>query len=452
MFQTIKKAFQIEDIRKRLFYTFLMLVVVRLGSELPTPGVDPSYIKDFFANQTGEAMNFFDAFTGGSFTSMSVFALSITPYITSSIIMQLLTIAIPKLEEMQKEGEDGRKKIAAITRYVTVALALIESTAMAVGFGRQGLLVDYTWYNAAIVILTLTAGSAFLMWIGERITEKGVGNGISIVLLINIISRVPDDFVSLYTQFVSGKSIARGVLAALIIVAIVVLVVVFVIILQDGERRIAVQYSQKVQGRKTYGGQSTHIPLKVNTAGVIPIIFASSLMQFPVVIASFLNKDSGTGIGSQILKGMSSSNWCNPEQPIYSIGLIVYILLTVFFAYFYTSITFNPLEIANNMKKSGGFIPGIRPGKSTVEYLQKILNYIIFIGACGLIIVQVIPFFFNGVFGASVSFGGTSIIIIVGVVLETLKQIESQMLVRNYKGFLNSDKSFSVSGNSFLGY
>ena len=263
-----------------------MLVVVRLGSQLPTPGVDPTYIQEFFANQTGDAFNFFDAFTGGSFTQMSVFALSITPYITSSIIMQLLTIAIPKLEEMQKEGEDGRKKIAAITRYVTVALALIESIAMAVGFGRQGLLVEYNFVNAAIVVCTLTAGSAFLMWIGERITEKGVGNGISIVLLINIVSRVPDDFVQLYEQFIKGKNLAKGGLAGIVILAVLLVVIVFVIILQGGERKIAVQYSQKVQGRKTYGGQSTHIPLKVNTAGVIPIIFASSLMQFPIVIAS----------------------------------------------------------------------------------------------------------------------------------------------------------------------
>ena len=437
MLQTIRKAFQIEDIRKRLFYTFIMLIVVRLGSELPTPGVNPEYIQGFFENQTGDAFNFFNAFTGGSFTQMSVFALSITPYITSSIIMQLLTIAIPKLEEMQKEGEDGRKKIMAITRYVTVGLALFESTAMAIGFGKRGLLEEYNFVNAAIVVLTLTAGSAFLMWVGERITEKGVGNGISIVLLINIISRMPDDFTTLFEQFIKGKTIAKGALAAVIIVAIILAVVVFVIILQDGQRRIAVQYSQKVQGRKMFGGQSTHIPLKINTAGVIPVIFASSLMQMPVIIASFLGKGNGTGIGSQILKGMSSSNWCNPDQPIYSIGLVVYILLTIFFAYFYTSITFNPLEIANNMKKSGGFIPGIRPGKPTVDYLQNILNYIIFIGACGLVIVQVIPFFFNGVFGANVSFGGTSLIIIVGVVLETIKQIESQMLVRNYTGFLN---------------
>lgn len=450
MLKTVRRAFQIEDIRKRLFYTVLMLIVVRLGSELPTPGVNPDYIKNFFANQTGDAFNFFDAFTGGSFTQMSVFALSITPYITSSIIMQLLTIAIPKLEEMQKEGEDGRKKIAAITRYVTVALALIESTAMAVGFGRQGLLVKYNFVNAAIVVCTLTAGSALLMWIGERITEKGVGNGISIVLLINIISRVPDDFVTLYEQFVKGKNLAKGGLAAIIILAVVLAVIVFVIILQGGERRIAVQYSKKVQGRKTYGGQSTHIPLRVNTAGVIPVIFASSLMQFPGIIASFLGKGNGTGIGSQILRGMNSNNWCNPNYPVYSIGLIVYIILTIFFAYFYTSITFNPLEIANNMKKNGGFIPGIRPGKPTVEYLQKILNYIIFIGACGLVIVQIIPYFFNGVFNANVSFGGTSLIIIVGVVLETIKQIESQMLVRNYTGFLNN--TGSSMKNSFLGY
>lgn len=438
MLQTFRKAFQIEDIRKKILYTLMMIFVVRLGSQLPTPGVNPTYIKQFFESVSGDTFNFFNAFTGGSFETMSIFALSITPYITSSIIIQLLTIAIPKLEEMQKDGEDGRKKIATMTRYVTVILALIESTAMAVGFGRQGLLVKYNFVNAAIVVLTLTAGSAFLMWVGERITEKGVGNGISIVLLVNILSRVPNDLTGLYEQFVKGKGLASGGLAAIVILAIILVLVVFTIILQDGERRIPVQYSQKMQGRRTVGGQSTNIPLKVNTAGVIPIIFASSIMQFPIIIASFLGKGNGTGIGSEILRGMNSGNWCNPSNPKYSIGLVVYIVLTIFFAYFYTSITFNPLEIANNMKKSGGFIPGIRPGKPTSDYLTKILNYIIFIGACGLVIIQVIPFFFNGVFGASVSFGGTSLIIIIGVVLETIKQIESQMLVRNYTGFLNN--------------
>lgn len=438
MLETFRRAFGIKDIRKKIGYTFLMLIVIRLGSELPTPGVDPTYIKEFFAQNTGEAFNLINAFTGGSLERFSIFALSITPYITSSIIMQLLTIAIPKLEEMQKEGEDGRKKIVALTRYLTVVLALIESTAMAVGFGRQGLLKEYNFVNAAIVVLTLTAGSAFLMWIGERITEKGVGNGISIVLVINILSRVPSDMTTLFNQFVKGKSLASGGLAVLIILAIIVAMVVFVILLQDGQRKISVQYSQKIAGRKTFGGQSTHIPLKVNTAGVIPIIFASSLMQFPIVIASFLGKGNGSGIGSEILRGMNQGNWLNPDQIKYSWGLIVYIVLTVFFAYFYTSITFNPLEIANNMKKSGGFIPGIRPGKPTVEYLTKRLNYIIFIGACGLVVVQVVPIFFNGWFGANVSFGGTSLIIIASVILETLKQIESQMLVRNYKGFLSN--------------
>lgn len=440
MLKTFRKAFQIEEIRKKITYTFLMLIVVRFGSQLPTPGVNPEYIKNFFASQTGEAFNFFNAFTGGSFEQMSVFALSISPYITSSIIMQLLTIAIPKLEEMHKDGEEGRKKINTITRYVTVILALIQATAMTVGFGRSGLLVEYNFVNAAIVVLTLTAGSAFLMWVGERITEKGIGNGISMILLINILSRIPSDFLSLYNQFMKGKEIWKAALAAVIILAIILFVVIFVIMLQDGQRKIAVQYSQKVQGRKTVGGQSSHIPLKVNTAGVVPVIFASSLMQFPIIIASFLGKNGGDGIGGAILNGLNSNNWCNPKEIQHSWGLIIYIILTIAFAYFYTSITFNPMEVANNLKKNGGFVPGIRPGKPTVDYLAKILKYIIFIGAIGLVIVQVIPFIFNGWLSASVSFGGTSLIIIVGVVLETLQQMESQMLVRNYKGFLNSGK------------
>ena len=284
MLKTVRRAFRIDDIRRRILYTFAMLIVVRLGSVLPTPGVDPAFIQQFVETNLGDAFNLIEAFTGGSLSRFSIFALSITPYITSSIIMQLLTIAIPKLEEMQKEGEEGRKKIAAITRYVTVALALIESTALAVGFGRQGLLEEYNFVSCAIVVCTLTAGSAFLMWIGERITENGVGNGISIVLLINILSRVPSDLTQLYQQFVSGKKLAVAVLAAVVIIAIILAVVIFVVILQSGERRIAVQYSKKVQGRKTYGGQSTHIPLRVNTAGVIPVIFASSLMQTPIVI------------------------------------------------------------------------------------------------------------------------------------------------------------------------
>lgn len=436
MLTTLKNAFKIKEIRDGLIFTFLMLIVIRFGSQLPVPGVDSEQFTQWFQAQTGGAFNFFDAFTGGSFEKMSVFALNITPYITSSIIMQLLTIAIPKLEEMQKDGEDGRKKIASITRYVTVGLALIESTAMAIGFGNQNLLREYNVLNVITVIAALTAGSAFLMWIGERITEKGVGNGISIVLIINIISRLPDDFSSLYDQFVKGKSIPLAVVAACVIIAIVLAMIVFVVILNSGVRKIPVQYAKKIQGNKMVGGQMTFLPLKVNTAGVIPIIFASSLMQFPIIISTLL-RYNGTGVWRQILNGLNQDNWCNPNQLVYSIGLVVYIVLTVFFAYFYTSLTFNPLEIANNMKKQGGFIPGIRPGKPTSDYLTKVLNAIIFIGAVGLVIIAVVPFFFNGVFNASVSFGGTSLIIIVSVVLETMKQIESKMLVRNYKGFLN---------------
>ncbi|MCR5216739.1 MAG: preprotein translocase subunit SecY [Lachnospiraceae bacterium] len=436
MLKTLRDAFKVKELRNKIFYTFLMLVVIRIGSLLPIPGVDTTYFNSLF-DQSNDAFEVLNAFTGGSFLQMSVFALSITPYITSSIIMQLMTIAIPKLEEMQKEGEDGRKKIAEITRYVTVALALFESVVMAIGFGSSGLIKNYAAmstgarvWSVIIIICCLTAGSALLMWIGENITEKGVGNGISIVLLFNIVSRIPEDMYTLFANFVFNQEVARGVLAALIIIAVIVVMVVLVCILQDAVRKIPVQYSQKVVGRKSMGGNSSVIPLKVNTAGVIPVIFASSLLSTPIIIAQFL------GYTAEWTRYLSSSYWCNPQYPKYTIGLVVYIVLVVFFAYFYTSITFNPLEVANNLKKSGGFIPGIRPGKPTSDKLNELLNYIVFIGAIGLIIVCVIPIVISGVFKASVSFSGTSLIIIVGVVLETLKSIESQMVVRTYKGFL----------------
>ena len=437
MLETVRNAFKLKEIRSRIIYTLLMLVVVRIGTQLPIPGVNGSYFSEWFSGNSGSAFGFFDAITGGSFEKMSVFALNITPYITSSIIIQLLTIAIPKLEELQKDGEEGRKKMTAITRYLTVALALMESLAMAIGFGKSGLLLEYNALNIITAVVTLTAGSTVIMWIGERITENGVGNGISIVLTINIISRIPQDLTLLFEQFVKGKEIAFQVLNLAIIIAIIVALTVLTVTLQGAERRIPVQYSRKVQGRKQIGGQSSYIPLKVNTAGVIPIIFAQSLFMFPLIIMQLLGKSGGNGIGGTILKMLNQSNWCDFNEPIYSIGLIVYIVLVIAFAYFYTSITFNPLEIADNMKKQGGFIPGIRPGKPTSDYLTKILNYIIFIGAVGLVIVAVIPIFFEGAFNASISFGGTSLIIIVGVIIETLKQIESRMLVRNYKGFLN---------------
>ncbi|ROR31680.1 protein translocase subunit secY/sec61 alpha [Mobilisporobacter senegalensis] len=439
MLKTLRNALKIKDIRTKLLYTFMALIVVRIGSQLPIPGVNTEYFAQFFATQS--SLGFFDALTGGSFTTMSIFALGITPYITSSIIMQLLTIAIPKLEEIQKDGEDGRKKIAEYTRYVTVALAVIEGLAMAIGFGNQGLLTEgITFFSVAVTVTTLTAGSAFLMWLGENITEKGVGNGISIILLINIVSRIPQDMLGLYNQFIGNTTILKAVIAAIVIIAVIVGMVLFIIIIQNGQRKIPVQYAKKVQGRKMVGGQSSSIPLKVNTAGVIPVIFASSIMQFPIVIANFIGTGEGDGIGSKILKVLNQGEWCDFSsfsEFKYTLGLVFYIVLIIFFAYFYTSVTFNPIEVANNMKKQGGFIPGIRPGRPTTDYLTKVLNNIIFIGAAGLTIVAVVPIFFSGAFGANVSFSGTSLIIIVGVVLETMKQIESQMLVRHYKGFLN---------------
>ncbi|HIT13783.1 MAG TPA: preprotein translocase subunit SecY [Candidatus Scatomonas merdigallinarum] len=434
MFKTLRDAFRIKEVRRRILYVVLMLVVIRLGSQIPVPGVNTDFFNSFLNNGT-DAFSFLNAFTGGGFTNFSIFALSITPYITSSIIIQLLTIAIPKLEEMQRDGAEGRKKINKITRYLTVGLALFESLAMAIGFGNQ-LILEVNAVNIIVVAVSLTAGSAFLMWVGEQINDKGIGNGISMVLLINILSRVPQDMITLYQNFVAGRTIAKAALAWVIIAAIILALIFMVLVLNGAERRIPVQYSKKMVGRKLVGGQSSHIPLKVNTAGVIPIIFASSIMSLPGIIVTFTGKTPG-GWGGKIINMFSSSNWFNPQDWLSSLGLILYVVLVIFFAYFYTSITFNPIEVADNMKKQGGFIPGIRPGKATVDYLNSVLKYVIFIGAAGLTIVAVIPFFFNGMFSAQVSFGGTSLIIIVSVILETMKQMESMMLVRNYKGFLN---------------
>ena len=437
MSNAVVSAFKNKQLRKKLLFTTLILIVVRFGSQLPIPEIDSAQISAYLKSTLGDSFSLLNSFTGGSFMQMSVFALSVTPYITSSIIMQLMTIVIPALEEMQKDGEDGRKRMAKITRYVTVVLAIIEGAGLAIGFANQGALgTDYTTFTIVTMIIALTAGAVLVMWLGERITESGIGNGISIILLVNIVSGMPGDFTSLYNQFMKGKQIGPALIAGCVIVGVVLAVVVFVIVLSDAERHIPVQYSKKMQGRKLVGGQQSKIPLKVNTAGVIPIIFASSIMQFPIMLQNVLKYENNGFIG-KALTSLNSSTWFDASHPKRSIGLLIYIVLVVLFAYFYTSITFNPLEISNNMKKQGGFIPGIRPGKPTVDYLNKILKYIKFIGAAGLTIVAVVPFFFNGVFGASVSFGGTSIIIVVGVILETIKQIQSQLLVQNYSGFLS---------------
>jgi preprotein translocase subunit SecY len=443
MIKTFINALKVPEIRKRLLFTCFCIVIVRLGCLIPVPVINQLLFKNWLeTNQL--SLGFLDTLTGGSFSEMSIFALNISPYINASIIMQLLTIAIPKLEEMQKDGEDGRQKINQISRYLTIVLAMIESTAMAISFGNSGYFVSggTTFREVAIMVVAFTAGTAFLMWLGERITERGLGNGISIILLINIVARLPIDVKTRYTRFVSGaSSVITGIIGAIVIIAIITGMVALIVLLQDAERRIPVQYARKIQGRKMVGGQASSIPLKVNTSGVIPVIFAMSLLQFPIIFSSFfgVTPSRTQGVWPKILYLFSQNKWFNTSEGefIYTLGVLIYIALIIFFAYFYTAVTFNPIEIANNLKKQSGFIPGIRPGKPTSDYLTRILNYIIFIGACGLTIVGVLPYVFNGLFGASVSFGGTSLIIIVSVILETIKQIESQMLVRNYKGFLN---------------
>lgn len=435
MFETLRNALKVKDIRKRLLFTLVVLVICRLGSQLPIPGIDTDTISQYLNSLLGDSFNLLNSFTGGSFESMSLFALNVTPYITASIIIQLLTIAIPALEELYRDGEDGRKKINNITRFVTLALSVLESAGLAIDFGKQGLLSNYGPLIVIEMIVCLTAGSVFVMWLGEQITDKGVGNGISIILLCNIVSRMPSDLFNLYQKFMECKQISNVIIAGVIIFLVILGTIIFTIVLNDAERRIPVQYSRKIQGGSQLGGLGSTLPVKVNTANVMPIIFSSSLLQFPLVIKQLVGANP-KGTAGFIFNALNQSNWCNPDHWNWSIGLIVYLLLNVVFAYFYTSITFNPLEISNNMKKQGGYIPGVRPGKATVDYLNSILTYIIFIGAIGLCIVAVIPIFFNGFFGANVSFGGTSIIIIAGVVLETMKQIESQTLVRQYTGFL----------------
>lgn len=444
MLTTIQNALKTKEIRKKLLFVLFALIIVRIGCNIPVPGVKADVMQELF--NSNKSLGFLDVMTGGSFSRMSIFALNITPYITASIILQLLTIAIPRLEELQKDGEDGRKKINEYTRYLSIVLAVVEGVAIIIGFRNQGIFKDSGYTTMILAVCALTAGAAFLMWLGEQVTEKGVGNGISIILLINIVARIPSDLFSLYNTYVKeAGNITNSIVAAVIILGIIVVMYVFIVWLQDGERRIPVQYAKKIQGRKVAGGQSSHIPLKVNTAGVIPVIFASSMMSLPVVIASFAGIQPATGpnatVWQKLLTVCNQSDWCKVGswgEFKYTLGLVVYIALVIFFAYFYTSVTFNPLEISNNMKKQGGFIPGIRPGKPTTEYLTTVLNSVIFLGAIGMVIVCVLPIVFSGVFGADVSFSGTSLIIVVGVVIETLKQIESLVLVRHYKGFLGN--------------
>ena len=424
MFATLRNAWKIPDLRKKMLYTLLMIVVFRLGSFIPIPGLNPAALQQMVEEGGNSLFSMLDAFSGGSFSQATIFAMSITPYINSSIILQLLTVAIPALERLSKEGEEGRKKIAKWTRILTIVLAFIQATGLY--FGIKGAVTNPSPASYITIVATFTAGTAFLMWLGEQITQKGIGNGISMIIFAGIVSRIPSMGLSVIKTVQTGG--AQWWMAVLVLVFALAMIA-FVVFITDAERRISVQYAKRMVGRKMYGGQSSHIPIKVAMAGVIPIIFAMSIMSFPGTIVQLMGANP-TGFWGKVMSIF---------QPSSTVYIIIYFLLIIFFTYFYTAIQFNPVEIANNMKKNGGFVPGIRPGKPTSDYMSKILTRITLAGAVFLAVVAVIPLVFAKAVPAlqMVSIGGSSLLIMVGVALETVKQLESQMMMRHYKGFLD---------------
>lgn len=430
--KTLKKVWRTKELRNRILFTLIMLVFIRMVSQITVPGVNSEFLKSYFGDN--EAFNLMNAFTGGGLERLSVFALGVTPYITSSIIIQLFTISFPRLEQLAKEGESGRKKLTKYTQYVTLVLSLVSSISMVIGFRNQ-MLITKNYLTYAVVVATLTGGSMILVWLGNRITEKGIGNGISMILLFNILSRMPQDMKTLYECFMQGKAWTKMTMAGLVIAMTIVVVICLTLILNSAERRIPVVYTQKMQGRRFAGDGASNIPMKVNTAGVMPVIFATSLMTFPALILGLLGK-TPNGIWATVTKALNSNNWFDPSDWLPTVGYILYVLLLIFFAYYYTTITFNSAEIANNLKKAGATIPGKRPGKDTELYLQKILKHVIMIGVIGLLTVCTIPLVISGVTGANVSFGGTSLIIIVSVILEAVKQGKSMLSMKNANTFL----------------
>ena len=417
MFNTIRNAWKIPDLRKRMIFTLLMLVVFRLGSFIPVPGMNTEALASLI--ESGGLLGFFDVISGGAFKNFAIFAMNITPYINASIIMHLLTIAIPSLEALAKEGEEGRKKIAQYTRYGTVVLALIQATALSIGL--KGYLLKTDFMSVTLVALSLTAGTAFLMWLGELITEKGVGNGISLIIFAGIVSRIPVGANQIF-QLYKAKTASIFEIIGFVILAIII--IMGVVMIQEGQRRIPVQYAKRVVGRKMYGGQSSHIPLKVNQAGVIPVIFAMSIIEFPKQIVGFF---PGSGAYAFFNKYFAWGTWLHG---------ILYALLIIGFTYFYTAVTFNPVEVSNNIKKYGGFIPGIRPGKPTSDFIQRSLSRITLVGAIFLALIAILPIFIMAFTNIKIFFGSTSLLIVVSVAMETVKQIEAQMIMRNYQGFL----------------
>jgi preprotein translocase subunit SecY len=425
-FQNIGK---IPELKKRILFALFMLAVYRVGCHIPTPGIDGAALAAFFDARQGTLFGLFDMFSGGALSQMSVMALGIMPYISASIILQLLTVVVPHLEKLKKEGEQGRKKITQYTRYGTVILSVVQGFGIAVGLERMsgpgGAMVVPIggWGFRLLTVVTLTAGTAFLMWLGEQITERGIGNGISLIIFSGIVARFPVAVTNTF-RLMGTREITPFFMALL--VALMVAVVGFIVFVERGQRRIPVQYAKRIVGRRMYGGQSTHLPLKVNTAGVIPPIFASSIIMFPATIANFLNVKELPWLATVV-------NFLNPGHIVY---ILIYVIFIIFFCYFYTAVTFNPVDVADNMKKYGGFIPGIRPGKNTAEYIDRVLTRITFSGAIYVSAVCVLPHLLISKLNVPFYFGGTALLIIVGVAMDTSNQIESHMLSRHYEGFM----------------
>ncbi len=419
MLTTLISAWKVADLRKKIVFTMGMFLVFRLGAHVPVPGIDTGVLEQMI--QGGTLFGFFDIISGGAFKRFSVFAMGIMPYINASIIMQLLTVVIPYLERLSKEGDEGRKKITQYIRYGTVVLGLIQAAGMALFMGNQGALVNPGFSSFMVITITLTAGTAFLMWLGEMITERGIGNGISLIIFAGIVSGLPGGLYATYQYVAAGR---LNIFAVLIFAIVALLIIAGVVAIQEGQRRIPVQYAKRVVGRRVYGGQSTHIPLKVNQAGVIPVIFAMSILLFPSTIASWFPQNRLAVWVTGVFNGTSITY------------MVLYAMLIVFFTYFYTAITFNPQDVADNMKKYGGFIPGLRPGRPTAEYIERVLSRITLAGALFLAGIALLPNILSAITGLNIGFGGTGLLIVVGVALETMKQLESQLLMRHYQGFM----------------
>jgi preprotein translocase subunit SecY len=420
---SFQNIFKIEELKNRIFYTLALLAVYRIGCHIPTPGINGEELSKFLTERGGALMGFFDIFSGGALSRVTIFALGIMPYISASIILQLLTVVIPALGRLAKEGEEGRKKIVRYTRYGTVLISAIQSFGIAVGLESmaQGAFIQNPgWSFRFMTMITLTAGTAFIMWLGEQITERGIGNGISLIIFAGIVARLPNAVISTVRLIKAGE---LSIIFLIVLIALMVFVVGGIIYVEKGQRKIPVQYAKRVVGRRIYGGQSTHLPLKINTSGVIPPIFASSIIMFPATVAGFISIPWVQGVARQLSFG----------SPLYT---VLYVGLIVFFSYFYTAIIFNPVDVADNLKKYGGYIPGIRPGQKTAEYLYRVLSRLTFVGAIYLSIVCVLPTFLIKEFNVPFYFGGTSLLIVVGVALDTVSQIESHLLTRSYEGFL----------------